>query len=138
LGCYLREGIARLPEMTIAPVVYRSGHQNRATTLLAEEWAYEAGPAEMLEAYLKGLRNLYIDRLCSILEAESTLPDGKGKLAVCESVTCKRFFRMFIRAKRGQLYCSDGCRTREAARKKRRRERQHRRLMQLGQRRRGS
>jgi hypothetical protein len=131
LVTYITEGVARFPEMTIEPVVYRSGHECRATALGALDWHYEPEGALALAAYLRGRRNLYIDRLCSILEAEAKLDDGKGKLAVCNATGCRKFFKIFIKMKKGQVYCSDGCRTREAAKEKRRRDREQRRLGRL-------
>lgn len=125
LWTYIDDGVADLPEMTITPVVYRSGRQSRAVHLGALEWQYEPGQQEVRCAYMKGIRNLFIDCLCSILEAEAKLKEGKGKLMRCNSARCRQ---IFIQMKKGQRYCSTQCRTREAARAKRRRDRDQKRL----------
>jgi hypothetical protein len=117
LTSFVNHGLATLPTVEIQRTVVRGAAQSLATALdttdyLADVKAIARGELIPRDP-LKPIRSLFVHRLDALLcEDEKTRRSrGEAWLSRCESAACRA---IYVKAKKGQRFCSDACRAREA------------------------
>jgi hypothetical protein len=122
LDSYIDKGYAELESIEVRPIVFRRGKQDFRHRLPDIEDAINTSdPVKKKAVFIKSERNLFISRLEFLLRT----PEADN-LRRCASKQCRD--KIYVATKKDQRYCSSTCRTREAVRAKRLRDRQQTQL----------
>jgi hypothetical protein len=130
LDSYVDQGYAELESIEIRPIVFRKGNQDLGDRLGHSEYLKTIDPTKIKQAFIKSRRNLFVSRVEFLLRT----PEA-DKLRRCASCSNRCTQNIYIAKRTGQRYCSATCRTREAVRAKRLRDRPRRLKKQQRQRR---